>query len=110
VYHTKFDNVDQIPLGTLQRTGDNILALTQGIVFENYLSDASMQEARGSLVFFDFFGAFVVRWPQCIANAINIISIFIGGYSIYLNMQSARRSKNNIIVNLVLAIDRYLIF
>lgn len=30
VYHTKFDTVDQIPLGTLQRTGDNILALVRG--------------------------------------------------------------------------------
>lgn len=94
MYHTKFDNVDQIPLGALQRTGDNILALTQGIVFEDYLSDASMQEAQGSLVFFDFLGAFVIRWPQYIASTVNIASIIIAGYSIHLNMQSARRSKN----------------
>ncbi|EZA53278.1 Endoplasmic reticulum metallopeptidase [Ooceraea biroi] len=92
VYHTKFDNVDQIPLGALQRTGDNILALTQGIVFEDYLSDPSMQETRGSLVFFDFLGAFVIRWPPYIANTVNIVSIIIAGYSIHLNMQSARRS------------------
>lgn len=31
VYHTKFDTVDQIPLGSLQRTGDNILALVKGL-------------------------------------------------------------------------------
>ncbi|XP_020289760.1 endoplasmic reticulum metallopeptidase 1-like [Pseudomyrmex gracilis] len=92
VYHTKFDNVDQIPLGALQRTGDNILALTQGIVFEDYLSDASMQDAQGSLVFFDFLGAFVIRWPQYIASTVNIASIIIAGYSIHLNMQSARRN------------------
>jgi len=93
VYHTRFDNVDQIPLGTLQRTGDNILALTQGIIFGDYLSDADAQETRGSLVFFDFLGAFVIRWPQYIASTINIASMIIAGYSIYLNMQSARRSK-----------------
>ncbi|KMQ89025.1 endoplasmic reticulum metallopeptidase 1-like protein, partial [Lasius niger] len=92
VYHTKFDNVDQIPLGALQRTGDNILALTQGIVFEDHLSDPSMQETRGSLVFFDFLGAFVIRWPQYIASTINIASLITAGYSIYLNMQNARRS------------------
>lgn len=94
VYHTRFDNVDQIPLGALQRTGDNILALTQGIVFEDYLSDASMQGAQGSLVFFDFLGAFVIRWPQYIANTVNIVSIIVAGYSVYLNMRSARRSKD----------------
>lgn len=94
VYHTKFDTVDQIPLGTLQRTGDNILALTQGIIFEDYLSDTNIHGATGSLVFFDFLGAFVIRWSQYSASAINIASMIIAGYSIHLNMQSARRSKN----------------
>lgn len=94
MYHTKFDNVDQIPLGALQRTGDNILALTQGIIFEDHLSDPNMQETRGSLVFFDFLGAFVIRWSRYIANTINIASLITAGYSIYLNMQNARRSKN----------------
>jgi len=94
VYHTKFDNVDQIPLGALQRTGDNILALTKGIVFEDHLADPSMQDTRGNLVFFDFLGAFMIRWPQYIASTVNIASLIIAGYSIYLNMQNARRSKN----------------
>ncbi|EFN89465.1 Endoplasmic reticulum metallopeptidase 1, partial [Harpegnathos saltator] len=92
VYHTKFDNVDQIPLGTLQRTGDNILALTQAIVLENYLLDTSIHGTLGNLVFFDFLGAFVVRWPQYIASTINVASMIIAGYSIHLNMQSARRN------------------
>nr|XP_012220395.1 PREDICTED: endoplasmic reticulum metallopeptidase 1-like isoform X1 [Linepithema humile]XP_012220396.1 PREDICTED: endoplasmic reticulum metallopeptidase 1-like isoform X2 [Linepithema humile] len=106
VYHTKFDNVDQIPLGALQRTGDNILALTQGIVFEDYLSDASMQETRGSLVFFDFLGAIVIRWPQYIASTVNIASIITSGYSIYLNMQSARRNvkKSTYMTNVIMCI------
>lgn len=30
VYHTKYDTIDQVPLGTLQRTGDNILAFVRG--------------------------------------------------------------------------------
>lgn len=92
VYHTKFDNVDQIPLGALQRTGDNILALTKGIVFEDHLADPSMQDTRGNLVFFDFLGAFMIRWPQYIASTVNIASLIIAGYSIYLNMQNARRN------------------
>ncbi|XP_032686558.1 endoplasmic reticulum metallopeptidase 1-like isoform X1 [Odontomachus brunneus] len=92
VYHTKFDNVDQIPLGTLQRTGDNILALTQGIISEDYLSDTSVHGTSGSLVFFDFLGAFVIRWPQYIVSIINVASMIIAGYSIHLNMQSARRN------------------
>lgn len=61
--------------------------------------DASVHETSGSLVFFDFLGAFVVSWPQYIASTVNIASIIIAGYSIHLNMQSARRSKNIYINN-----------
>lgn len=81
----------------MQRTGDNILALTQGIISEDYLADASIRETSGSLVFFDFLGAFVIRWPQYIASTVNIAGIIIAGYSVYLNMQSAYKGKNVII-------------
>ncbi|XP_014236089.1 endoplasmic reticulum metallopeptidase 1-like [Trichogramma pretiosum] len=91
VYHTKFDSIDQIPLGSLQRTGDNILALSLGIVSGNYLADESLQTSEGSIVFFDFLGAFVIRWPEYIAKFVNLIGVAIGLYSIYLNMISVKR-------------------
>ncbi|XP_046630569.1 endoplasmic reticulum metallopeptidase 1-like isoform X1 [Neodiprion virginianus] len=91
VYHTRFDNVDQVPLGSLQRTGDNILALVRGITAGHYLSDIVMNHQKGSLVFFDFLGAFVVRWPEYLASTINIAVILTGLYSIFLNMETARK-------------------
>ncbi|XP_043284842.1 endoplasmic reticulum metallopeptidase 1-like [Venturia canescens] len=91
VYHTKFDTVSQIPLGSFQRTGDNILALARGITSGYYLSESYHEDSDGSLVFFDFLGAFVIRWPQYIAAIVNVASLFLGLYSIYLNMDSARR-------------------
>lgn len=93
VYHTKFDTVDQIPLGSLQRTGDNILALAQGIMLEDFMSDRTSQNAVENLVFFDFLGAFVIRWPLYVSSIINVLSISIGIYSVYMNMQNARRGK-----------------
>ena len=97
VYHTKYDNIDQIPLGSLQRTGDNILALLQGIVLDDYLSEVTVQDNAEKLVFFDFLGLFVIRWPQYVASMINVISMIVGAYSIYLNTQSARRDVKRLI-------------
>ncbi|XP_058797320.1 endoplasmic reticulum metallopeptidase 1-like [Phymastichus coffea] len=91
VYHTKFDTIDQIPLGSLQRTGDNILALSLSIVTGHYLSDASLQTPEGSLVFFDFLGAFVIRWPEYMARIVNIVGMIIGLYSVNVNMNSVRK-------------------
>lgn len=104
VYHTRFDNADQIPLGSLQRTGDNILALTRSIATGPHLPYAQSQKSEGSLVFFDFLGAFVVQWSQRVACLVNLCSIFIGMFSIYLNIKSARKGttykKNTILSGL----------
>lgn len=91
VYHTTFDNVDQVPLGSLQRTGDNILALVRGITAGHYLADLLVHHQKGSMVFFDFLGAFVVRWPEYLASTINIAGILTGLYSIYLNFEAGRK-------------------
>lgn len=77
----------------MQRTGDNILALSLGIVSGNYLADQSLETSEGSLIFFDFLGAFVIRWPEYVGRFVNIIGMGIGLYSIYLNMHSARRGE-----------------
>lgn len=94
VYHTKFDTANQIPMGSLQRTGDNILALARGITVGHYLGETTVADSDGSLVFFDFLGAFVIRWPQYIAGIVNVASLVLGAYSIYLNMESARRGES----------------
>ncbi|KAK4885667.1 hypothetical protein RN001_001938 [Aquatica leii] len=88
VYHTRFDSIDQIPLGTLQRTGDNILALARGMAMGHQLSNIESHRA-GNLVFFDFLGAFVVRWPMVIADIINLSSVILSFYSVYENMKKA---------------------
>lgn len=88
VYHTKFDTIEQIPLGTLQRTGDNILALARGMAQGHQLSDVEKYRA-GNLVFFDFLGAFVIRWPMLIADVINLLSVIFSLYSIYGNVKDA---------------------
>ncbi|CAH1280027.1 unnamed protein product [Diabrotica balteata] len=88
VYHTKFDSVEYVPLGSLQRTGDNILALAKGMAQGHQLSDVKKYRA-GNLVFFDFLGAFVIRWPMLVADIVNISSVIFSLYSIYGNFRSA---------------------
>lgn len=88
VYHTKFDTIEQIPLGSLQRTGDNILALARGMAQGHQLSQVEKFK-EGNLVFFDFLGAFVVRWSMTVADLINLTSVIFSLFSIYENVKSA---------------------
>lgn len=46
VYHTKFDSVSIIPLGTLQTTGDNILAMARTFTNSTELKDPSVSKKK----------------------------------------------------------------
>lgn len=86
VYHTKFDDVSQIPLGTLQRTGDNILALTLGLANNDKMANVE-KYASGNLVFFDILGAFVIRWSEEIGLIINTFGLAVSIYCLFRNMK-----------------------
>lgn len=95
VYHTKFDTIDHIPLGSLQRTGDNILALAKAMVSGHQLSSVEKYK-YGNLVFFDFLGAFVIRWTEFVSNFVNFTVILLSVYSVYRN--KVRLSTGNFFV------------
>ncbi|XP_059612920.1 endoplasmic reticulum metallopeptidase 1-like [Phlebotomus argentipes] len=90
VYHTKYDSVEQIPLGSLQRTGDNILALLRGlneITDQRKISDTSTND----LIFFDMLGAFMVRWRENLTALISVLAACLSAFAVYRNMKSAKR-------------------
>jgi len=87
VYHTKYDDVNQIPLGTLQRTGDNILALILGLANNDKMANVE-KYASGNLVFFDFLGAFMIRWSEEIGLIINTFALAVSVCCLYRNMKA----------------------
>lgn len=74
-YHTKYDGFDNIPLGSFQQAGDNVLSLTENIMNNPFLSDENAP--KGKVVFFDYFGGFFVTYTTTSATIINIVvSVF----------------------------------
>uniref|UniRef100_UPI00398F671D endoplasmic reticulum metallopeptidase 1 isoform X7 n=1 Tax=Pristiophorus japonicus TaxID=55135 RepID=UPI00398F671D len=72
IYHTKYDTADRIPLDSIKRAGDNILAVLQYLATSVELAD-STQYRHGTMVFFDVLGLFVVAYPQRIGVIINYL-------------------------------------
>ncbi|XP_078070220.1 endoplasmic reticulum metallopeptidase 1 [Mustelus asterias] len=72
IYHTKYDTADRIPLGSIKRAGDNILAVLQYLATSEELAD-STQYRHGTMVFFDVLGLFVVAYPQRIGAIMNYL-------------------------------------
>ncbi|GCB71991.1 endoplasmic reticulum metallopeptidase 1 [Scyliorhinus torazame] len=72
IYHTKYDTADRIPLDSIKRAGDNILAVLQYLATSEELAD-STQYRHGTMIFFDVLGLFVVAYPQRIGAIINYL-------------------------------------
>nr|CAD7431646.1 unnamed protein product [Timema monikensis] len=86
VYHTKYDNMDAIPRGTVQHTGDNLLALVQRLASWAELSDPR-QHAAGREVYFNILPKIVVHYSEEVGVFINLLFI---GLSIYTALVNAR--------------------
>lgn len=89
MYHTRLDNAAQIPLGTLQRTGDNILALTLRLASAPQMYNISMHKS-GNLVYFDVLGAFIVHSSELIAHFFNIVIVILSLATLYWEMNDAK--------------------
>ncbi|EDV36212.1 uncharacterized protein Dana_GF12845 [Drosophila ananassae] len=93
VYHTVFDNVQVIPLASLQSSGDNALSLVRGFANAYELS-GSEDYSEGHAVFFDYLGLFFVYYTETTGIILNcciaVISLILVGCSL---LRMARESN-----------------
>ena len=74
VYHTKYDSEERIPAGSVQRAGDNLLAVVRHIAESEILADTS-QHSQGALVFFDFLGLYLVHYSEALGVLVNMVTV-----------------------------------
>ncbi|XP_019723557.1 endoplasmic reticulum metallopeptidase 1 [Hippocampus comes] len=70
IYHTKYDTADRILTGSIQRAGDNILAVLKHLLMSEELADSS-EYRHGNMVFFDVLGMVVVAYPARVGTILN---------------------------------------
>ncbi|EDV35717.1 uncharacterized protein Dana_GF12334 [Drosophila ananassae] len=69
-YHTKYDRFSNIPRGSTQNTGDNVLALVRALVNATELDDLSAH-GSGHAVFFDFLGLYFINYNESTGIILN---------------------------------------
>uniref|UniRef100_A0A672YHR5 Endoplasmic reticulum metallopeptidase 1 n=1 Tax=Sphaeramia orbicularis TaxID=375764 RepID=A0A672YHR5_9TELE len=72
IYHTKYDTADRILTDSIQRAGDNILAVLKHLVMSEKLADSS-EYRHGNMVFFDLLGVMVVAYPARVGTILNYV-------------------------------------
>jgi peptidase M28-like protein len=84
-YHTPLDNFADVDAGSVQRRGDQALAMVRAFGAAN-LGDA----APGGAVWFDVFAAFVVWWPAWATFVIVAVALALLGFAIVRGMRGGR--------------------
>lgn len=69
MYHTKYDDMEHVGLGTIQRTGDNLLALVSHLAEVDWPTDRSFGD---SIVFFDFLGIVMITLSNAAWHLLNL--------------------------------------
>ncbi|GAB1302313.1 Endoplasmic reticulum metallopeptidase 1 [Apodemus speciosus] len=74
IYHTKYDTADRILIDSIQRAGDNILAVLKHLATSDMLASSS-EYRHGSMVFFDVLGLLVIAYPSRVGSIINYMVV-----------------------------------
>ncbi|OBS71964.1 hypothetical protein A6R68_13461 [Neotoma lepida] len=74
IYHTKYDTADRILIDSIQRAGDNILAVLKYLATSDMLASSSEYQ-HGNMVFFDVFGLLVIAYPSRVGTIINYMVV-----------------------------------
>ncbi|CAD5215447.1 unnamed protein product [Bursaphelenchus xylophilus] len=77
VYHTEFDKAAAITAGSIQRAGDNVLAVTQALLKSPYLEKPANFNEENKWVFFDVIGLRTVFYEIGTGNIVNYTVILV---------------------------------
>ncbi|GBP67671.1 Endoplasmic reticulum metallopeptidase 1 [Eumeta japonica] len=95
VYHTRLDDATRVPPASLQRAGENVLALAMAIVQSGRLSgggDWEREAVAPQPLFFDLLGGLVIRARPPLAALAAALALAAAALALYLDARQAARA------------------
>ena len=92
VYHTEYDTSSRIPLGSIQRAGDNVLAVLSRLArFKHLARVHNMTDSDTSLVYFDLLGVRMVSYPTWLGVLITGLMFIINSFIIKSDIERSTK-------------------
>ncbi|XP_017053756.1 endoplasmic reticulum metallopeptidase 1 [Drosophila ficusphila] len=89
-YHTKYDRFTNVPRGSIQNTGDNLLGLVRALSNATELDDTA-EYAAGHAIFFDVLGLYFISYTESTGV---ILNYSVSGVAIVLVFISIWRTSS----------------
>lgn len=88
-YHTKYDHIDYLTLGNIQRTGENVLELLLSLSNGSELDNIEQFDKNDLAVYYDFLGIVFVNYTKELGSIINFIITILSIAVPYLSLKKA---------------------
>ena len=97
VYHTEYDTSDRIPRGSVQRAGDNVLAVLNRLTRLKNLHEVSLDSKRDSgstEIYFDFLGLIMISYPSWVGVMVTVIAVIMVIISLIRDINNASKKHD----------------
>lgn len=93
VYHTKYDDIQHVSLSSVQRAGDNLLALVSNLAKSDW---PSVRDSSDIIIFFDYLGLFMITFSNLSWHLLNITLISLAFYQsiAWVTIQDGKSNLN----------------
>ncbi|XP_017025012.1 endoplasmic reticulum metallopeptidase 1-like [Drosophila kikkawai] len=99
-YHTKYDRFENIPRGSIQSTGENLLSLVRALSNSTQLANTAAY-TTGHAVFFDILGLYFISYTDSVAVILNYsvaaVSLILVFVSIWRTASISNVSLGNVL-------------
>ena len=96
VYHTKYDDLNQVSLGSIQRAGNNLLGLVSTLAQMDWPASRDFDD---TVIFFDYLGFFMIRFSNTSWHLLNILLVGMAFYQSISWVTAKDSGNSNLLYN-----------
>jgi hypothetical protein len=108
VYHTKYDAADRIPRGSIQRAGDNVLAVTRALTAMNQFPSGKRTDSPP--VFFEILGYCALSYSGAIGVFVNVTACLLSLAIMYKRLDDLAKKTDRTVIQCFKVVAGVLVF
>ena len=89
----RYDIPSAIPDGSIQRAGENVMALLKEVISSPLLSHPEEDDIHGKIIFFDVMGLMMVVYSEGLGVIVNLITAAVVLLTIYVGTAPSSTKK-----------------
>ena len=89
----RYDTPSAIPDGSIQRSGENVMALLKEVIKSPLLSHPEEEDVHGKVIFFDVMGLMMIVYSERLGVVVNLVTAAVVLLTVYVGTAPSSSKK-----------------